>query len=164
MTTAYRISSVRSASGELKVWRTILSLGVRSRWRAREIACWKSQLSLHALTILLYRVRTLTSHDTEESKNSPESPYLGEIKRMRKQCVSSASPFFARAGDEAKLSVDLKAASAWSRSQVKRHGVSNYCRDVVVPRDHVRIDSRFSPSFCFSLGRVESLGTRLVTG
>ena len=31
------------------------------------------------------------------------------------------------------LSVDLKAASARSRSQVKRHGLSNYCRDVVVP-------------------------------
>ena len=26
---------------------------------------------------LLYRVRTLTSHDTEESENSPESPHLG---------------------------------------------------------------------------------------
>ena len=54
------------------------------------------------LTSLLYRVRTLTSHDTEESENSPESPHLGEIKRMRKQCVPGASPFFARAGDEAK--------------------------------------------------------------
>ena len=43
-----------------------------------------------------------TSHDTEESKNSPESPHLGEIKRMRKQCVPGASPFFARAGDEAR--------------------------------------------------------------
>ena len=53
------------------------------------------------LTSLLYRVRTLTSHDTEESENSPESPHLGEIKRMRKQCVPGASPFFARAGDEA---------------------------------------------------------------
>ena len=31
------------------------------------------------LTSLLYRVRTLTSHDTEESENSPESPHLGEI-------------------------------------------------------------------------------------
>ena len=34
-----------------------------------------------------YRVRTLTSHNTEESENTPESPYVGEIKRMRKQCV-----------------------------------------------------------------------------
>ena len=48
------------------------------------------------LTSLLYRVRTLTSHDTEESENSPESPHLGEIKRMRKYCVPGASPFFAR--------------------------------------------------------------------
>ena len=34
------------------------------------------------LTSLLYWVRTLTSHDTEESKNSPESPLLGEVKCM----------------------------------------------------------------------------------
>ena len=52
-------------------------------------------------TSMLYRVRTLTSHNVEESENSPESPHLGEIKRMRKQCVPGASPFFARAGDEA---------------------------------------------------------------
>ena len=50
---------------------------------------------------MLYRVRTLTSHNTKESENSPESPHLGEIKRMRKQCVPGASPFFAHAGDEA---------------------------------------------------------------
>ena len=30
------------------------------------------------------------SHDTEESENSPESPHLEEIKRMRKQCVPGA--------------------------------------------------------------------------
>ena len=53
------------------------------------------------LTSLLYRVRTLTSHDTEESENSPESLHLGEIKRMRKQCVPGASLLFTRAGDEA---------------------------------------------------------------
>ena len=45
------------------------------------------------LTNLLYRVRTLTSHDTEESENSSESPHLGEIKRMRKQCVPGASRY-----------------------------------------------------------------------
>ena len=50
---------------------------------------------------MLYRVRTLTSHNAEESENSPESPHLGEIKRMRKQCVPGASLFFVRAGDEA---------------------------------------------------------------
>ena len=43
------------------------------------------------------------SHNTEESENSPESPHLGEIKRMRKQCVPGAPPFFARAGDEANV-------------------------------------------------------------
>ena len=42
-----------------------------------------------------------TSHDTEESENSPESPHLGEIKHMRKQRVPGASPFFACAEDEA---------------------------------------------------------------
>ena len=41
------------------------------------------------------------SHDTEESENSPESPHLGEIKHMRKQCVPDTSPFFTCAGDEA---------------------------------------------------------------
>ena len=54
------------------------------------------------LISLLYRVRTLTSHNTEESENSLESPHLGEIKRMHKQCVPGASPFFAHTGDEAK--------------------------------------------------------------
>ena len=53
------------------------------------------------LTSLLYRVRTLMSHDTEESENSPEFPHLGEIKLMCKQCVPGAPPFFVRTGDEA---------------------------------------------------------------
>ena len=34
---------------------------------------------------------------------TPESPHLGEIKRMRKQCVPGASPFFARAGDKVRI-------------------------------------------------------------
>ena len=34
-------------------------------------------------------------------ENSLESPHFGEIKRMRKQCVPGAPPFFAHAGDEA---------------------------------------------------------------
>ena len=45
------------------------------------------------------------------SPTTVESPHLGEIKRMRKQCVPGASPFFARAGDEAILRLmvdDLK--------------------------------------------------------
>ena len=42
------------------------------------------------------------SHSTKESENSPDSPHLGEIKRMRKQCVPGTPLFFARAGDEAK--------------------------------------------------------------
>ena len=37
----------------------------------------------------------------EESENSPEIPHLREIKRMRKQCVPDAPPFFMCAGDEA---------------------------------------------------------------
>jgi len=39
----------------------------------------------------------MTSHNVEESENSPESPHLGEIKRMRKQCVPGAPPVFSRA-------------------------------------------------------------------
>jgi len=56
---------------------------------AEGLACWKS-ITHHyniILTSLLYRVQTLTSHNTEESENSPESPHLGEIKHMHKQCV-----------------------------------------------------------------------------
>ena len=41
------------------------------------------------------------SYNTEESENSLDSPHLGEIKRMHKQCVPGASLFFAHAGDEA---------------------------------------------------------------
>ena len=42
------------------------------------------------------------SHNTEKSENSPESPHLGEIKRMHKQCVPGTPPFFACGRDEAK--------------------------------------------------------------
>ena len=42
----------------------------------------------------------------EESENSPESPHLGEIECMRKQCVPGAPPFFARARDEARYMTD----------------------------------------------------------
>ena len=42
-----------------------------------------------------YRVRTLTPHNTEESENTPESPYLGEIKRMRK--LVSCPAYFSHA-------------------------------------------------------------------
>ena len=41
------------------------------------------------------------SHNMEESKNSTDSPHLGEIKRTRKQCVPGAPPFLAHTGDEA---------------------------------------------------------------
>ena len=48
---------------------------------------------------MLNRFRTLTSHNAEESENSPESPPLGEIKRMRKQFVPGGfSVFRARRG------------------------------------------------------------------
>ena len=50
---------------------------------------------------MLYRVQTLTSRNAEESENSPESPDLGEIKRMHKQCVPGTSPFSHTPGDEA---------------------------------------------------------------
>ena len=47
---------------------------------------------------------SLTSRNVEESENSPESPQLGEIKHMRKQCVPGAPPFLPHAGDEAIVS------------------------------------------------------------
>ena len=55
----------------------------------RSVAVLQSELTCHCniLITIPYRVQTLTSHNTEESENTPESPYLGEIKRMRKQCV-----------------------------------------------------------------------------
>ena len=68
---------------------------------------------------MLYRVRTLTSHNAEESENSPESPHFGEIKRMRKQCVPGASPFFARAGDEANKLVDEFNYCKWRCTDAK---------------------------------------------
>ena len=71
------------------------------------IAYWKSELSLHA--IILSWVRTLTSHDTEESENSPQSPHLGEIKCIHKQCVHS-SIFRAH----------------WGRSYLRNRGVSTF--------------------------------------
>ena len=49
------------------------------------------------LTSILYRVQILTSHNTKIAR-TPQ-----EIKRMRKQCVPGAPPFFARAGDEANI-------------------------------------------------------------
>ena len=55
---------------------------------------------------MLYRVRTLMSHNAEESENNLESPHLGEIKRTCKQCVPGASLFFfAHTGDEASISL-----------------------------------------------------------
>ena len=58
------------------------------------------------LTSILYRVRTLMSRNAEESENTPESPHLGEIKRMSKQCVPGAPLFFVRTGDEARVYLD----------------------------------------------------------
>ena len=49
------------------------------------------------LTSLLYRVRTLTSHDTKESENTPESLHLGEIKtHAQTVCTRRFSVFCAR--------------------------------------------------------------------
>ena len=100
MTTAYRVSSVRSASEELKVWRTTLKSLKGMRNCLLKIQTF---ITCHyiILTSLLYRVWTLMSHDTEESENSLESPHL---KHMCKQCVPGTSLFFVRAGDEANLS------------------------------------------------------------
>ena len=46
------------------------------------------------------------SHNTEESENSPESPHLGEIDYMRRQCVPGAFPLFTHPGDDATVDSD----------------------------------------------------------
>ena len=76
---AYRISCVRSASGELKVWRTIPRVG--SRWRVREVACWKSKLSLHAIIMILsWQVYCIGSelwrHMTRKNQKIARSPHI----------------------------------------------------------------------------------------
>ena len=60
------------ASGELKVWRTILKSLKDMRNRLLKIQTFITRHYI-ILTSLLYWVQTLTSHDTEESENSPES-------------------------------------------------------------------------------------------
>ena len=89
---------VESESLENHTWGRKLLKGMRNR-----LLKIRTFITRHyiILTSLLYSVRTLTSHDTEESENSLEPPHLGEIKRMCKQCVPGASPFFAHVGDEA---------------------------------------------------------------
>ena len=88
MVTEYR---VQSASEKLKV---VLRLENRT-WGRKSLKGMRNRLlktfiRRHYVILtsirILYRVQTLTSHNTEESENSPESPPLGEIKRMRKQC------------------------------------------------------------------------------
>ena len=107
MTTAYRIScrgkSWKFREGSLlrlenHTWGRKSLKGMRNRL----LKIW-TFITCHyiILTSILYRVRALTSHNTEESENSPDSPHLGEIKRTCKQCVPGAPPFFTRAGDEA---------------------------------------------------------------
>ena len=56
------------------------------------------------------------------------------------------------------LSADLKAASALSRSQVKRHGLSNYYRDVVVPQYMCESIPGSPPPFLFFVGAREEPG------
>ena len=63
------------------------------------------------LTSSLYRVQTLTSHETEESENCLESPHLGEIKCIHKQCVPGAPSFFVRARDYGENSYELKSGN-----------------------------------------------------
>ena len=74
------------------------------------------------LTSLLYRVQTLTSHDTKKSENSPGFPHLGEIKRMRKQCIPGASPFLHAPGTRLGLVV-LQPSSCWLGMQLSNTAV-----------------------------------------
>ena len=64
------------------------------------VAVLQSELSLHAIIVswqVYYIKSELWCHVARVSRVS------GEIKRMRKQCVPGAPPFFARAGDEARF-------------------------------------------------------------
>ena len=129
------------------------------------------------LTSLLYRVQTLTSHDTEESENSPESPHLGEIKRMRKQCEPGASPFFLRApGTRLQVTYHTYLASGRRLSHtpsVERVVgliyakqsllVLQNCAIFRLRHAHVRKDTRLSTAFPYCKRRKagRGLGTRL---
>ena len=67
-----------------------------SRWAYKLIKDTESE-SFNAILSwqIYYRVwiLDLISLNMKVSENNPESPYLGEIKRMRKQCVQGTSPF-----------------------------------------------------------------------
>ena len=103
------IQCLSQENSDLQWSQPLQQIAIHSRAKrgcASQSQCFQSR-SEGIYYLWLYRVRTLTSHNAEEleSENSPESPHLGEIKRMRKQCVPGASPFFARAGDEARAQV-----------------------------------------------------------
>ena len=74
---AYWISCVRSASGQLKDSRTIL--GIASCWRAWEITCWNSELSLHAIILswqVYYIEPELWRHMARKNQKIAWSPHI----------------------------------------------------------------------------------------
>ena len=67
----------------------------------------------------------------EESENSPESPHLGEIKRMRKQCIPA---FFARAGDEANAEAERRRVKSNIQAIITIYlFVYRYCFNMIKP-------------------------------
>ena len=70
---------------------------------SQEIACWKSELSLHTIILswqFYYIESELWHPKTRKNQKITWSPHiLGEIKRICKQCVPCSPTFFA--GDEA---------------------------------------------------------------
>ena len=123
MTTVYWLSCVQVQAESWNFREPYLGSQVAEGLRNCLLKIWAFITSHYIiLTSLLYRVQTLTSHDTEESKNCPESPHLGEIKRMHKQCVPGASPLFVRAGDEANLDpyTQMSSHKYWTEYTVKK--------------------------------------------
>ena len=84
MTTAYRISCAKCKQIVESLETALCSglttiLGVTSQWRAREIVCWKSELSLHAIILswLVYYVESeLWCHITQKNQKIVRTPHI----------------------------------------------------------------------------------------
>ena len=87
------------------------------------------------------RVRTLTSHNVEESENSPESPHLGENKHMRKQCDPGASPFFTCTRDEARN--NPIPAHKMSQTPIEQTCTRRFVKPPITVSSHSKLASTF---------------------
>ena len=84
MTTAYRISCAKCKQIVESLETALCSglttiLGVTSQWRAREIVCWKSELSLHAIILswqVYYVESELWCHITQKNQKIVRTPHI----------------------------------------------------------------------------------------